>query len=227
LVPEALESPEAAASSSMGMIGSWMIQHSREIFPARSWPCVVVREAGFALRRSGGHLDESLKGVFDSQETGPVGFWVMAQVLSGLGNPEARWFAARGLGRLSAYDFRRDCQVLLDERSLCGQCLNKLAMNLRDLDERDLEGLAALQSPANAKFLREAASRLRQAKAAGEEGKASAGAGGGSETAGPPGVLKAIGPALDEWWDKELRAQFAKTFREIANRPQGGNNTRR
>jgi hypothetical protein len=227
LVPEALESPEAAASSSMGMIGSWMIQHSREIFPARSWPCVVVREAGFALRRSGGHLDESLKGVFDSPETGPVGFWVMAQVLSGLGNPEARWFAARGLGRLSAYDFRRDCQVLLDERSLCGQCLNKLAMNLRDLDERDLEGLAALQSPANAKFLREAASRLRQAKAAGEEGKAGAGAGGGSETAGPPGVLKAIGPALDEWWDKELRVQFAKTFREIANRPQGGNNTGR
>jgi TPR repeat protein len=120
----------------------------------------------------------------------------IAHVLGGIRPPLARTFAARGLERLAPADFRHDYHMFLAGNSVSSQCLQKLAAALRDLDDDQLAALAKGESPARGEFIRDCARRLRAAN-------------------GQP-MLDALGPALDSYWERELRAQVANALGQQA-----------
>jgi TPR repeat protein len=115
-------------------------------------------------------------------------------VLSHYQPPLAREFAARGLERLSAGDFRRDCRLLLQGDSICSECCRGLAASLGGLNDEQVAVVAKLQSPARGEFIRECARRLRAAK--------------------DQPMLETLMPALEAYWEQELKGQVAAALRE-------------
>jgi hypothetical protein len=188
-IPVDLELGGAARSDLIGLVVGWLLRRSDELFPARSWPWTVLREASLTAQRKGRYTDQALTGIYESSETGPLGYLTVACVLSKLQSPLARKFAARGLERLSAADFRRDCRLFLAGDSISSQCCQRLAATLRELDDEQIAALAKLQSPARGEFFRECARLLRAA------------------TDQP--VLETLAPAMDHYWENELKGQVA------------------
>ena len=166
----------------MAMVSTWLLLHSDELFEPRSWPWTLLREACFTVQGKGRYTDEALTGIYESSETGPLGYLAIAEVLGHFQPPLARKFAARGLERLSAADFRRDCRLFLEGNSISSQCCQRLAASLRALDDEQVAALAKLQSPARGEFIRECSRRLRAAK--------------------DQPVLEALAPALDAYWER-------------------------
>ena len=173
----------------MGLAAGWLLRHGDEMFAARSWPWTLLREASFTVQGKGRYTDQALTGIYESSETGPLGYLMVAQVLSQMQPPLARKFAARGLERLSTADFRRDCRLFLTGDSVFSQCLQRLAAALRELDNEQVAALAKLQSPVRGEFIRESSRRLRAAK--------------------DQPVMEALAPALDSYWEGELKEQVA------------------
>src|SRR5439155_1993565 len=62
-IPRGQESPAADQNPQMPVVGQWLIRGSDELFPARSWPWQLAREAGFMLRGRGQYLDQTLRGI--------------------------------------------------------------------------------------------------------------------------------------------------------------------
>ena len=193
-IPEGWESAGATRSEVVRLVTGWVLQHSGELFTPRSWPWTLLREASLTVQGKGKYTDQALTGIYESGETGPLGYLTIAQVLRGIQPPLARKFAARGLERLSPADFRRDCQLFLAGNSISSQCLQKLAAALRDLNDEHLTALAKGESPARGEFIREGSRRLRAAK--------------------DQPMLEALGPALDSYWESELKEHVANALRE-------------
>ena len=188
-IPIDLELGGATRSDLVGLLVGWLLRRSDALFPARSWPWTVLREASLTVEGKGKYTDQALTGIYESGETGPLGYLTVACALNKLQPPLARKFAARGLERLSAADFRRDCRLFLAGDSISSQCCQRLAATLRELDEEQVTALVKLQSPTSDEFLREYARRLRAAK--------------------DQPVLETLTPALDLYWEKELKAAVA------------------
>jgi hypothetical protein len=198
-IPEDLGSGKATLSDAVALFTGWLLRHSDELFALRSWPWTLLREASFTVQGKGRYTDQALTGIFESSDTGPLGYLTVAQVLSRMQPPLARKFAARGLERLSATDFRRDCLLFLTGGSAFSQCLLRLAAALRDLTPEQVTVLAKLESPVRSEFIRESARRLRDAK--------------------DQPVMEALAPALDSYWERELKEQVAAALRVQAFDP--------
>jgi TPR repeat protein len=190
-IPE--DAVQTTGNSFVVLFAGWLLRHNDELFAARSWPWTTLREAGLFLQGRSKYTGQTLKGIYESNETGPLGCLAVTELLNRLHDPLARKFAARGLERLSPADFRRDCQMFLTGNSVASQCCQRLAAALRDLDNEHLTALAKEESPALGEFLREGSRRLRAAN-------------------GQP-MLEALGPALDSYWVSELKEQVANLLR--------------
>jgi TPR repeat protein len=177
----------------MAMISTLVLLNSDELFEARTWPWTLLREACLTVQGKGGHTEEALKGIYESKDTGPLGYLATAGLLGRFQPPWARKFAARGLERLSAADFLRDCRLFLEGNSIANQCCLRLAAATRELDDEQLASLAMRQSPARGEFMRECSRRLRAAK--------------------DQPALEALAPTLASYWEQELKEQVATALR--------------
>jgi len=195
-IPVDLDLEGATRSDLVGLIVGWFLRRSDELFTARTWPWTLMREASLTVQGKGRYTSQALAEIYESGETGPLGHLAVARMLRKLQPPLAQKFAARGLERLSAEDFRRDCRLFLTGDSISSQCCERLAAALREMDDEQVALLAKLQSPARGEFVRECARRLRAAK-------------------GQP-VLETLAPALDLYWEKELKEQVANLLRAQA-----------
>ena len=189
--------PEDAAQTTgngfIVLLAGWLLRHNDELFATRSLPWTILREAGLSLQGRGKYAGPTLKEIYESNETGPLGCLAVAELLNRMHDPLARKFAAHGLERLSPADFRHDYQMFLTGNSVSSQCCQRLAAALRDLDNEHLTALAKEASPALGEFLREGSRRLRAAN-------------------GQP-MLEALGPALDAYWESELKELVANLLR--------------
>ena len=192
-IPEDIESA-ATANGFMALFGNWLLQHSDELVAARSWLWTLLREAGLIVQQKARYTDQALNEIYESSETGPLGYWATATLLDKMQSPLAKKFAARGLERLSAEDFRRDCRLFLTGDSVLSRCFQKLAVALPGLDDEELASLVAPHSPARAGLIRQCSQKLRAAK--------------------DQPVFDVIVPALDSYWQTELRDQVAAALRE-------------
>ena len=199
-IPEEQGSGEATAGKVVAAVTGWFLRHSDDLFEARSWAWTLLREACFTLQGKGKYTEETLTGIYESSETGPFGYLVVAEVLGHFQPPLARKFAARGLERLSAEEFRRDYRLFLEGNSISSQCSQRLATALRALDAEQIASLAKQQSPAGGEFILEGSRRLRAAK--------------------DQPVLETLAPALETYWEQELKGQVAAALKALAFDPE-------
>ncbi len=178
--------------------GQWLLGHSDELLPVGSWPWTLTRDIARLARGQMDYLALDTQGIYDSSATGSLGYLVTAQLLKEQNAPGAKAMAARGLERLSANDFRRDCQVFLDENKLCGRLAVGLAGTVCNLDGPELDALLAPMPPVWADFIQDCARRLHTAKK-------------------DQPLIDTIAPALDTIWEKELKRETGDSLRKIAN----------
>jgi TPR repeat protein len=198
-IPNDQGSGQATASDAFAVVTAWFLRHSDELFEAQSWPWTLLRETCLTVQGKGSHTEEALKGIYGSSETGPLGYLAVAGMLDHFQPPLARKCASRGLERLSAEDFRRDYRLFLAGNSIVSQCCQRLAAGLRELPDDQLGALVKLQSPARADFIRECSRRLRAGK--------------------DQPLLEALAPALDTYWEQELKEQVAAALKTRAFDP--------
>jgi TPR repeat protein len=182
--------------SSVAKVANSLIQFAGQTLPPRTWPWTLAREAGFVLQARGKYTGPALQAIYESDRTGPIGFWVAAELLLRTQPGLALQFVNRGNERLGAADFRRDCELFLAGDCVLSQCLVRLAHALSDLNDEDIKALATAQSPACEEFLHDCARRLRGTK-------------------GQP-VLELIAPALDVYWEKELKGKTMAALKRVA-----------
>ena len=186
VVPE----PPADQNDYLAAVVSLLLPLADKLLPDGSWAWTLVHESALVARGRTAYTAPTLEGFYRSAATGPLGYWAAAGLLAWAHEPAlAGLFRTRGLQRLAAADFRRDCTMLLDRQSVLGQCLWNLALGLRDLPEADRQGLATSLPPFVAQFLQDAGRALRQAP-------------------GPPD-RETLTPALDALWDHGLRGRVA------------------
>ncbi len=198
-IPEEPGAVPGSGNLMVDMVGSWLLRHSDQLFEAGSWARALLREAALVVQRQGSYTEQVLAEVYESSETGPLGFWVAASLVGRAGSPWRQKFAARGLERLSAEHFRRDCRLLLTGRSVLSQCFEELAATLGRLSDEELAIVVEKQTPARAAFIRACAQRLGEAK--------------------EQAALDVIAPALDLYWQAELKEVVAAGLRKQAFDP--------
>lgn len=86
------------------------------LFARNSWPWTVWREMGFAFAGEQDQMDGELRRLLDSDELGPLGHWLIAELLA-LWDRDAwaAWVAHKGKTRLDLGGFRGDTEALLSE----------------------------------------------------------------------------------------------------------------
>lgn len=198
-IPEAPHLGSGNTTSDLLLMGGqWILRRGDELLPVNSWPWTLARDMTLFMRGRRDYLAQDAQAIYDSSATGPLGYLVTAQLLKAQDAPGTQAMAARGLERLSANDFRRDCQVFLDENKLCGRLAVGLAGTVSNLDAPELDALLSPMTPVWADFIRDCTRRLHAAKK-------------------DQPLLDTIAPALDGLWEKVLQRETADSLRELAN----------
>lgn len=181
------------------MFSGLVFKYSDQVFPKYSWPWTLARESVFLLGGQGTYADAELKRLYESEDTGPIGSLVIAQLLAKMNSSSARTFAIRGLTHLTASDFNADCKLLLSGDSGVARTFAAIAANLRGLSDAEIEGLALSLAPAEATLVRECseALKLRPSEA----------------------MLPVLRPALERYWQDCLRAKVRSGLQKIALPP--------
>ena len=142
------------------MLWSWLsaitFRFSQEYLPAASWPATLAREGALIFSGHPKYAEPELNRIYESSETGPIGFLAGAMVLAQAGNQRgSAQFAERGLQRLSLVEFQRDSSLLLNiAETLARRSKDSLA-TFTALGPGNLAALAGLLSPeAQSFFLR-------------------------------------------------------------------------
>jgi hypothetical protein len=150
-----------------GFVALFALPRVNDLFPRASWPWTVAREL---LLVTGGRPSQSageVTRVFDSPDTGPLGYLACAEALSRAdAGGTAVVFAQRGLERLSAEDFARDWHALLGSDKAVPQFLARLVRRLGEVPPDDVDALAAFLPAPAAEGLRHVAAASRATRAA-------------------------------------------------------------
>jgi hypothetical protein len=182
----------------MAQLGQWILLSGDSLFPSRSWPWVISRDVAFYFRGHPDYLLPDMSDIYLSKETGPLGFLVTAASLEYLQQETSKHFAAKGLERLSLDDFRRDYRLFLDDHYLTGRFAARLAVTLGNLNEPQLNALLESLPATQADFVRDCAQRLHAAPKS-------------------QPLLTTIAPALDTYWEKDLKEKIAVSLKKIAS----------
>lgn len=179
----------------MAFATRYLFAASRELFPKHSWPCTVARETAFVLMNQGRYTSAELERLCESEETGPIGFLVIAHLLAEADPKTAKTIALQGLTRMSAQDFGRDCNLLLLGASGLARSFARLTQTLRTLPESELAPLINVLPENEATLLRESAAALR---------------------AQPNAPLdSALSPAILKYWEQSLRADVRTALLDL------------
>jgi hypothetical protein len=176
------------------IIGSLFVAGT-ELFPKDSWPRTVAREAAFVLLNHARYANTELERICNSEQTGPIGFLAVAELVSYLDKQAAREVALQGLTRLSPQDFLTDCDLLLKGDSGLARSFSRLVATLRALPQDELAALVTVLPEAEANLLRESAAALR---------------------ANPEATLESVlYPALSKYWEDHLRTKVRTELRGL------------
>jgi non-specific serine/threonine protein kinase/serine/threonine-protein kinase len=168
---------------------------SNDTFPRNSWPWTLAHEAVFFLNGKQDYLPQELDRIYNSKETGPIGFWATAQLLSRIKSPAFEAFASRALERLSTEEFRKDSLLLLEGKKEVRQAVTGFAKVLQGLDSEEVEAFKAILSPEKGKFLQDAVEMLQ---------------------AGKDRPFDEVLPSvLDLYWERLMRKNIQKNISEL------------
>ena len=188
-------------NSVAAFFSGFAFEYGSELFPKYSWPWTISRETAFVVMNQGRYTDVELDRLYRSEDTGPVGCLVIANLLSAAGVPAAQTFASQGSMRLGADGFLRDCNLFLRGQSGLAHSFDRTAEALRNLPEEELAALVAILPGPEADLLRESGAALRA-----------------RPDAAPATVLA---PALGKYWEQSLRAKVRESLRQLTSPSKG------
>ena len=167
---------------------------------AKSWERVVFRQAVHLLLGNVKYWGGDVRRLYASEDIGPVGYLLLAEI-SGDKYPAPRvYFAAKGLSDLSVQGFHKDYDIIVDS-TIGLQMLTKIADDMRKLDDKSLEELCLLVAAKSGGALANSAVQLLPKDK--ELTKAD------------------ICQWLDGWWDSGLRQLVEDTLRAaVTPKPQ-------
>ncbi len=193
-------SPGASVlQTTVSMYVPFLFRYGEGLFPKSSWPWLVLRETAFSLAGREKYAGQVVQDIFQSDQTGPLGFEVSARVMNLSSSPAVIFFAGKGLTRLSAADFRHDYELFLDGDCVLQKCFANLAQGLAGLDDGEVESLAGFLPPDYAALLRRSVQLLRQR--------------------GDKGLAETLSPVLNELWDTRLKKLIENDLRKLATPP--------
>jgi hypothetical protein len=185
-----------AQNSLATFLAAFAFGWGNDFFPKYSWPWTVAHESVFVLANQATYTGAELQRLYASDDTGPVGFLVVAELLAKMNLPAAKTFADRGLTRLTAADFRSDCRLFLQDDCRLARAFSNMAVVLREMPPEDVAALAAALPADEAGLLEDCVQALRSA---------------------PTEPLAAsLGSALDQYWVKSLRARVRAALQKLS-----------
>jgi hypothetical protein len=145
------------------LIGSRFAPGAAEaIFPRRSWPWTVVREAGFYIQGKGTYTHTEIGNLLVSEDIGPLGCLAIAHLLALANSEGAKLFATKGkVGGLTVAEFRKDTRLLTQGDALLAQLTRKVAAILREAEPAEIDAVAELLPAEFAAWLRKSAADVR------------------------------------------------------------------
>lgn len=197
------DTANATQSTLTSALLAWVFSMANELFPERSWPWTAAHEAVFVTRGMAKYTDAELQRLYESRQTGPIGYLTLARLLAHIQSPTARPFAIRGLTRLSAENFRQDWQLVLQGDSVLAQVVQGFISALAELQEDEVQALAAVLPREAGRLLLHGARTVR-------------------ENQGRP-LPETVAPILERYWDESLRAVIQAQLREVLS--QGSRQT--
>ncbi|NQT85465.1 hypothetical protein HQ560_01795, partial [bacterium] len=186
----------AGAGGIPELLAQVAIPAARRIFPKRSWPVTLVREAALVACGRGQYTTIVLGQLYQSEDTGPIGCLTTAWLLGYVNGDMARVFARRGLERLSIGAFRKDAGIVLATDGMVSKMLSGFRQAALELSDEDVEALDVVLMP---DYGRVVVSFLQSIR-------------GGRPEAEPRAALAA---ALDAWWKETLRPRVARALQGI------------
>ncbi len=175
-----------------------------DLFARGSWPWTLSRETVFILGGMGKYSLVELGRIYESEETGPLGYLTAAKVLSRLSPRLGGTFAAKGLSKMSVEEFRKDVRVLLEGDSKLARCLIETAEALRDLDDAERDALLLVFDAEQAEVIGRSIDILRKDKSI--------------------PVKEVIPGACDELWREFLQKRVEAALRKLATQYSVMNN---
>jgi hypothetical protein len=194
IIPEA----QIAEDNTWAAAGKYLSGYADEMLPPHSWPWTAMRDMGLYLEGNTDYLMADTERMYDSPETGPLGFLALAETLKDRDTSTAKMAAARGLERLSTEDFRCDYKIFLDEHYFCGNFIAQAGNVLKKIDDPELNEFTGFLPPAEANLILDCRQRLQTAP-------------------GWQSLVATIGPALDTFWQKNLSQRVSDALKKIAN----------
>ena len=179
-------------------------QFCNDVFAQGSWPWTLSRETVFIFGGMGKYSLVELGRIYESEETGPLGYLTAAKVLSRLSPRLGGAFAAKGLSRMSVEAFRKDVRVLLEGDSKLARCLIETAEALRGLDDAERDALLLIFDAEKAEVIGRSVDMLRKDKST--------------------PVKEVIPAACDELWREFLKKKVEAALRKLATRYSVMNN---
>jgi hypothetical protein len=196
VIPEPQALTGTTESQLMQVAAYWVLRFNDKLFPVGSWPGTLLRETALMYEGRSHYAGEALNEVYSSDETGPLGYLAVAELLKlGQSPTNSAFFAAQGLKELTSYDFGHDARLLFNGEGVVGQSFVNLAETLRDMDDGDLQYLESLLSPAEAELIRQSVTAMRAAK-------------------GRP-TYEVLAPALSAYWRSELKQQVVTALKGV------------
>lgn len=132
----------SGSNPAMALVASWVVSRADAMFPAGSWPWVLVRETTFTVLGQSSYTRAELDALRKPDAMGPLGCLATASLVGRLDPRLARAFAESGLERLSPAEFRRDYSVLLENDAVMPQIMANGVGLLRPLSEKQIKELA-------------------------------------------------------------------------------------
>jgi hypothetical protein len=198
LIPlDAADQALAQNSSAATVYAAFAFRYCNDFFPKYSWPWTVVHESVFVFAQQATYTQAEITRLFESDNTGPIGSLVIASLLTKLDSGVAKTFAIRGLTRLSASDFRTDCQLFLAGESGLARCFGNIASALREMPEQDVAALAAALPKAEGALLSQCAASLRNAPS--------------------QPLSSSLAPALNNYWEDSLRGRVRSSLQKLVS----------
>ena len=177
---------------------------SNNLFAQGSWPWTLSRETVFIFGGMGKYSLAELGRIYESEDTGPLGYLTTAKVLSQLSPRLSGAFAAKGLSRMSVEAFRKDVRVFLEGDSKLARCLIETADAIRGLDDAERDALLLVFDAEHTEVVGRSIDMLRKDKST--------------------PVKEVIPAACDELWREFLKKKVEAALSKLATQYSAMNN---
>ena len=135
------------------------------LLPRASWPWMLGHEATWVWLGKHERTGDVLRELWAAEDAGPVRFLAMAYLVSLWDQRWAATAAEQGLRKLNVADFRHDYAFLFDHSSpgLCDmRWVEEHVKVVRSLNAQEVQSLARLFPPADAKYILEGVRILQE-----------------------------------------------------------------